>query len=100
MDELKLVVVLGIVSAILLGIVVSAQGVSNYVYYKSQKAKIEQVRTDIKKIDKNNEDILGQATVLNQEIAKQQSLNIIFPVSILVPDGWDDIEKIDITEDN
>ena len=65
-------------------------------FYDS-KQRIESVRRDISK--NSTEDLIGQATWWNQEIAAYKYWNGVPVVGFTIPDGWGDIESISIPHD-
>ena len=65
--------------------------------YPGEICRIEQLREDMKKVDViSNEDILGQVTVYNQKIKTRQIYNSLWWSGFFIPDGWDEIEIIEL----
>jgi len=60
-------------------------------------AAIEQLREDSTKVDfLSNEDVMGQITKYNQEIAKAKRYNKIPFLCLYIPNKWDDVETINV----
>jgi membrane protein implicated in regulation of membrane protease activity len=70
----------------------------NQLHYVNSKPMIEQLRKDSKDVTKDDEDVVGQITKTNMDIARHQSLNQIFIYQLLIPNGWDEIEMIKMPE--
>lgn len=70
-----------------------------YVGYRRAVVKIEQLRQDVHKIDgKMAEDVIGQVTAWNMGIRAMQEQNRIPFFCWYIPNGWDDLEVIDIPQ--
>lgn len=70
--------------------------VCNQADWVSQSAKIEQLRSDAKRVDaKMAEDVAGQVTAINQEIASAQRWRKTI-IGVFFPSGWDNVKFIDM----
>ena len=86
-------------SVVLVGVITIAGliGTANYFDFVGASVQIEQLREDITKVDvQSNEDVMGQATEWNQAIRAWRRYNQVPLVCIFVPNGWDEIELIEI----
>lgn len=60
-------------------------------------AEIEQVRSDIQKVDASKaEDVVGQAVELNRMIVNNQRYNQLWWAGWAIPDAWDNVKPIEI----
>lgn len=64
-------------------------------FWRTQ-AMIEQVRSDLGKLDADSEDAIGIAMGWNQKIASEQKANQQFPSSWFTLDLWDDVKVIEV----
>ena len=60
-------------------------------------AAIEQLRGDALTVDSSEaEDVIGQVTEFNQNIAAQKAFNRTWWAGPLTPDGWDEVKPIPV----
>lgn len=64
--------------------------------FPGRVSEIEQLRQDSKNLKVNSEDVIGQITEYNQAIRSMQTYNKLWWSTLIVPNGWDDIELIPI----
>ena len=65
--------------------------------FSGNLARVEQLRIDAAQANVlNSEAIMGQVTEWNQWIKSRQAYNKIPILCLTVPNGWDDIELIDV----
>ena len=90
-----------VVSAVALGLFMFVCfGVINRISFPGQQVEIEQVRYAMERVKPNSsEDIYGQAVAMNRMIASNQRYNDMTIIGIIIPNGWDSIELIDIPEE-
>ncbi len=71
--------------------------IGNLICFPGNLAKVEQLRSDAKQANVlNSEAIMGQVTKWNQRIKSRQADNTIPIFCLTVPNGWDDMELIDV----
>ena len=71
----------------------------NKLRFLGAAAEIDQLRIDAAKVDlSESEDIMGQVTEMNREIKKNQAYNDRWWAAWAIPNGWDDLELIEIPE--
>jgi PhoPQ-activated pathogenicity-related protein len=67
--------------------------------FPGKVAEIEQLRADVQRVTAaESEDVIGQVTQWNQEIASYQRYNRTWYADLLTPDGWDSVAMIVIPE--
>lgn len=60
-------------------------------------AKIEALRADVSRVDvAESEDVIGQVTDANQRIRSKQAMNQTWYADLLIPDGWDAVQPIQL----
>ena len=78
-------------------IMVGTVAVDERVKYTSAVPMIEHLRKDIRVVAPSRaEDVYGQATQWNQTIAKKQAWNQVPFVCLLIPNGWDMVQPIEV----
>jgi hypothetical protein len=76
-----------------------AQSIINRLQYQGTAAAIESLRQDAAKVCvSQSEDVVGQVTLANQNIAKMRAYNNNPLLDVFIPDGWDRIEPIAIAD--
>ena len=100
MDDLieeTLIVVGSVVFAVLcVGAVI---GVGNAITFPGDRARIEQLRRDALRVGTSeSEDVMGQVTAMNQEIAEYQAYNRIPFICLTIPNGWDKLAPIELPQ--
>lgn len=89
---------LGIV-AFLLGVFLTIPALVNYSQFISEQAQIEQLRHDVRRVDvAESEDVIGQVTQANQNIADWQRWNRVPFAQLFIPNGWDHMKPIELPE--
>lgn len=87
---------LAILLACLLGIGAIAW-IGNHVALPGQLAEIEQLRADSAVVDlAQAEDVIGQVTQWNQDIATKRAWNDIWWAGWMIPDEWSSVELIEV----
>ena len=93
-EEKDFFIVIGcfILGILLLGYALTGMG--RKMSISVEMAEIGALRQDIKKLSKDNEDVIGQATEINRKIARMQRLNNLWWADLIVPDEWEDVKPI------
>ncbi len=92
-----LVCVLGIVLSLFAGIGGCVMRLQNTVYVAGQMAQREQLVSDLGRVDAaSNEDVMGQVTEWNMNLRRCQAENDLWWLDLMIPDGWDEMEAIEI----
>jgi len=78
-------------------IMITVYALVNHLTFPGNLARIEQLRADILNVQiAASEDVAGQVTVWNQRIRENQYWNGQPIFDLLVADGWDDVEIIEL----
>ena len=94
-NPLFAVVFLG--GSILVAVMTIIVSTGNRLTFPGQLASIEQLRKDAARVSAaSSEDVIGQVTAINQTIASNRRYNSMWWSDILIPDGWDAIEPIEV----
>jgi Flp pilus assembly protein CpaB len=90
MEDIREVTILLIVLVFVFIAVVMMGLILNHTRYVSRSAEIGQLRRDVTRVNvAESEDVIGQVTQANQEIARWQRWNSVPLINLLVSDGWD-----------
>lgn len=77
----------------------SVMSVVNRLNFPAEAAAIESLRADAALVCvSQSEDVVGQVTAANQNIAGWRAYNDNLLLDIFIPDGWDRIEPIAIVD--
>ena len=90
--------------AILIGVfifVFGMLGIINHLSFPGEIARIEQARSAVLYVNPtSNEDVMGKVVDINMEIATNQVYGKKWWSGWAIPDGWADVELIDIPTTN
>jgi hypothetical protein len=69
----------------------------NHAEMPGQLAQIEQLRTDVRRVDvAESEDVIGQVVQWNQHIRSQQRYNDVWWAAWSIPNRWDSVLPIEL----
>ena len=86
-----------VITIVIVAFIYGILAVGGRVELPAKLARIEQLRSDVKKINSNNsEDVIGQVTFINQEIVEYKAYNKLWYFDLLIPDEWDSVQLIEI----
>lgn len=92
-DNLFELVFIGVIGFVLIGV----PSVLLRFEYVSSEASIDQLRRDVRNVNvAESEDVIGQVTDANQQIARMRRWNNIPLAQIFIPNGWDSIALIEL----
>ena len=97
--ELTLLSVTGLFIVIVFGLIFILVSIINHLAFYGHSARIEQLRKDMKNVSiQASEDVMGQVTKWNQDIANMKVYNKFWWADLFIPDAWNDVEFINIEE--
>ena len=98
-DEIRDVAAIAVIVVLILLIVVGFVRLCNEASLPGEIAQIEQLRKDAGRIGMAaGEDVMGQVTQWNQDIASNQRYLRVWWGRIVTPRGWADVRTIDVLE--
>ncbi len=95
-DVKEILTFIGVIATGTLMFMYLISGVANHLKFGPQVAAFEQLRSDTYVGRVNAEDILGQAAEYNRKLRYMQAWNGKWYVDPIIPDGWDDLEPIEV----
>lgn len=89
-----------LVALVVVVVILPGASIRNYCAWINGSAEIERLRLDLPRVGElSDEDAIGQATEWNQKIASWRRWNRVPVICLLIPNGWDETEFIEIPKE-